>query len=261
MSFFNSKTIWITGASSGIGEALAKAFSKEGANLILSSRRSDELERVKKECDQPERIRILPLDLERNNEAPQWADEAWKSFGGIDILVNNGGIGQFGSVISTQQAVERKIFEINYFGTVALTKAILPLMQKQGSGQIMAVASIAGKFGQRNLAAYSASKAAVLLYFESLKEELHSSPIKIQVVSPGFINTNVTLNSLNSDGDALRKNSPAQENGMNTNTFARKFLKAAQGDRFHTYIGRKELLAVPLHGLFPGIFYNLLRKS
>lgn len=260
MSAFNSKIIWITGASSGIGEALVKSFAEAGANLIISSRRKHELERVKQESAHPEKIEILPLDLEESGKAEDWVKEAWQKFGGIDILINNGGIGQFGSVIDTKSAVERKIFEINYFGTIALTKAVLPMMINQGKGRIIAIASIAAKFGQPNLAAYSASKAALLLYFESLKEELHGTPLVVQVVSPGFINTQVTMNSLNAEGHALRKNSPAQENGMPADAFAKKLLNVAQSNRFHSYIGNKELLAVPLHTLWPKLFYKLLRK-
>lgn len=261
MSAFQSKNIWITGASSGIGEALVKAFSKAGANLIISARRENELKRVKLDSAYPDKIKILPLDLEQNAEAETWVKEAWNQFDGIDILINNGGIGQYGSVIDTKPGVERRIFEVNYFGTTALTKAILPFMMEQGSGKIMAIASIAGKFGQRNLAAYSASKAAVLLYFESLKEELAKTPLQVQVVSPGFINTNVTINSLNAEGQALQKNSPAQENGMPADIFAKKLLKAAKGNRFHSYIGNKELMAVPLHSVAPRLFYSLLRRS
>ena len=261
MSHFHAQNIWITGASSGIGEALVKAFSEAGANLIISSRRIKELERVRNDSKHPENIKVFPLDLEQNHQAESWVKEAWSKYNGIDILINNGGIGQYGSVIDTKTEVERKIFEINYFGTVALTKAILPLMLDQGKGKVMAIASIAGKFGQRNLAAYSASKAAILLYFESLKEELTGTPVEVQVVSPGFINTRVTLNSLNSEGHALEKNSPAQENGMPATSFAKKFLKVAEGKRFHSFIGNKELMAVPFHSLAPGLFYKLLRRS
>ncbi|MGB0175665.1 MAG: SDR family NAD(P)-dependent oxidoreductase, partial [Owenweeksia sp.] len=182
MGYFTGKTVWITGASSGIGEALALKLSNEGTNLILSARRKEELERVKRACSNPDRVVILPLDLEENSKADQWTTEAWQSFGSIDILVNNGGIGQFGKVLDTHESVERKLFEINYFGNVALAKSVLPKMIANGKGQIMAISSIAGKFGQPNLAAYSASKGALTLYYESLKEELIQAPVKIQVV-------------------------------------------------------------------------------
>lgn len=260
MSYFKGKTIWVTGASSGIGEAAAKALSSKGANVIISARREEELQRVKTECSQPDSVYVLPLDLMENSKASEWVNEGWKAFNGIDILINNGGIGQFGSVMETQEEVERKIFETNYFAHVAVTKAILPKMIEAGKGTVMTIASIAGKFGQANLAAYSASKAAVILYNESLKEELYKSPIKIQVVSPGFIKTNVTINGLKPDGSKIMKNSPAQENGMPTDEFASKLLKVLQKDKFHTYIGKKELLAVPLHTFVPGLLYKVLRK-
>lgn len=260
MSYYTNKTVWITGASSGIGEATTKALSLEGANLIISARRENELKRVKNECAAPEKVKILPLDLEKNENAEEWAQQAWQLFSGIDILINNGGIGQFGSVLETKSEVERKIFEINYFGNIAMTKAVLPKMLEAGKGHVVAISSIAGNFGQANLAAYSASKAAVNLYYESLKEELVKSPVKIQVVSPGFIQTNVTINSLRPDGTKINKNSPAQENGMPTEGFAKKLLKELQKNKFHPYIGNKELLAVPVHAVAPGLFYKLLRK-
>ena len=260
MSYFQGKTVWITGASSGIGEAIAKALSSSGAKVIISARRTKELERVKSECSNPDSVHILPLDLLENQKAPQWVKDAWKAFDGVDILINNGGIGQFGSVIDTTQEVERKIFETNYFAHVAITKAILPKMIEAGKGQILTIGSIAGKFGQANLAAYSASKAAVILYNESLKEELHKTPIKIQVVSPGFIKTDVTINSLQPDGTKIMKNSPAQENGMPAAKFAKQLLKVLKKNKFHSYIGNKELLAVPLHTFAPGLLYKMLRK-
>lgn len=260
MSYFTGKTIWVTGASSGIGEATAKALSAQGASVIISARRKEELQRVKTECAHPDKVELLPLDLLNNTEAQKWVSDAWQLFGGIDILINNGGIGQFGSVMETTEEVERKIFETNYFAHVAITKAILPKMMEAGKGHIMTIASIAGKFGQANLAAYSASKAAVILYYESLKEELHNTPIKVQVVSPGFIKTNVTINGLKPDGSKIMKNSPAQENGMPAETFAKKLLKTMKKDKFHSYIGNKELLAVPLHTFVPGLLYKMLRK-
>lgn len=261
MAYFKNKVIWITGASSGIGEALAKELSSSDTQLILSARRAGELERVKQECSYPENIVLLPLDLEQHQKADTWVEEAYRHFGKVDILVNNGGIGQFGTSLDTKNEVEHKIFDINYFGNVALTKALLPKMIETKCGQIVVISSIAGKFGQAKLAAYSASKAAVTLYYESLKEELIKNPIKIQVVSPGFINTNVTINSLKPDGSKMDKNSSAQENGMPSSKFVKKLRKVMAGKKFHTYIGGKELLAVPLHGLLPSLFYKLLRNN
>ncbi len=260
MSYFSGKTIWITGASSGIGEATAKALSAAGANLILSARRKNELARVQAACQHPEKVKTFVLDLEQHHFAADWVNEAWPMFKGIDILINNGGIGQFSLALETKNEVEQKIMDINFFGNIKLAKALATKMMEQGAGQILSIGSIAANFGQANLAAYSASKAALKLYYESLHQELKNTPVLIQVISPGFINTNVTLNSLKADGTKVNKNSSAQENGMPADVFAKKLLKALQGKKFHTYIGNKELLAVPLHGVLPGLFYKMLSK-
>ncbi len=260
MKYYYNKTIWITGASSGIGETLAKTLSYWNTKLILSSRSKEELQRVKNQCQNSENARVLPLDLAEHSKAGNWVNKAWKSFGSVDILINNGGIGQWGLSLETKSEVERKIFEVNYFGNVALSKAILPKMLERGSGQIAVVSSIAAKFGQSKLATYSASKAAVTLYYESLKEELYNSPVKIQVVSPGFIDTNVTLNSLTPDGSKLNKKSKAQKNGIPTKVFAHKMLKFMISKGFHKYIGKKELLAIPLHIVASRLFYRLIRR-
>lgn len=258
MGNYSAKKIWITGASSGIGKATAQALSAEGADIVISSRRSEVLEEVKKSCAHPEKVHILPIDLEQSSQSEEWLASALKLLGKLDILIANAGIGQFGTALETTEEVERKIFEINYHGHINLTKTVLHHFLLKGHGHVLAIASIAGKFGQKKLAAYSASKAALIIYYESLKEELKDSLVKIQVVSPGFINTDVTLNSLDPGGKKLNKNSPAQENGMPAPVFAKKLLKAMNSNRFHSYIGKKELIAVPLHAISPTLFYKLL---
>lgn len=259
MGYFTDKGIWITGASSGIGKATAIALNAAGARILISARREDVLQKLREDLAYPEKVFILPLDLEEaKDKAGDWLNKAVDMLGSLDILIANAGIGQSGYGLETKEEVERKIFEINYHGHLALSKAVLRHFVSQKRGQLMAIGSIAGKFGQKRLAAYSASKAALILYYESLHQELKKEPIKLQVVSPGFINTDVTLNSLDTDGKKLNKNSSAQENGMPTDVFARKLLKVMQGERFHSYIGGKELLAVPLHAISPSLFYKLL---
>lgn len=261
MKYFSGKTIWITGASSGIGEATAKVLSQAGATLILSARRQQELERVKASCTHPDKVYLLTLDLEKHYEVDDWVNKAWLYTGKVDVLINNGGVGQFSKALETENDVEKKIMDINFFGNIKLAKANIKKMIEQDFGKVLSIGSIAANFGQANLAAYSASKAALKLYYESLKEELLDTPIVVQVISPGFINTNVTINSLKADGSTVNKNSTAQENGMAADVFAAKLLKVLKGNTFHTYIGKKELLAVPLHGVFPNLFYTLLRKN
>lgn len=260
MNHLKNKVIWLTGASSGIGEATAKLLSTFPIKLILSSRREEDLQRVKNECNDPDKIAILPIDLAENKNAATWVEEALQLFGSIDILINNAGVGQWGKAIDTSEEIERKIFEVNYFGPIALTKALLPYFLKNKKGQIISVSSLAGQFGQAQLSSYSAAKGALLLYYESLKEELIDKPVKIQVVSPGFINTNVMFNSLTASGEKYDRNGPAQENGMPASDFAKKLVKVINGNKFHTFIGKKEILAVPLHFFFPKLFYKLVRK-
>jgi len=256
----DAKTIWITGASSGIGEALAYAYAQQGAKLILSARRSEELMRVKQNCAVPaENIFVLPLDLENYAEAAAWYEKAKKAFGTPDILINNGGIGHLGSVLEMSDAVEQKVMDINFWGQVAITKAVLPDMISRGSGKIVSISSLLGHYGTANLAIYAASKHAVLGYFESLREELLDTGVDVLLVSPGFVKTNVTLNSLTASGEKHNQNSVAQEKGMLPNTMARKLIAAINANKKYFYPGGKEMIAIPLKRVAPGLFYSLYR--
>lgn len=143
---FRNKVIWITGASSGIGEALALKFSQYGANIILSSRRTEELNRVRKKCSYPEKHLILPLDMEKPEEFNRMKNNVINRYRQIDILINNAGISQRSKVIDTSLETERKIMETNYFGSVALTKTVLPEMVNNQSGHIVVISSLMDKF-------------------------------------------------------------------------------------------------------------------
>jgi short-subunit dehydrogenase len=123
---FTNKVVWITGASSGIGKALAIQLSKLDAKLILSARNEEKLNVVKQECENSEMIKILPLDLENYSNFDVKVTEAINWFGRIDVLVNNGGISQRSLASETLLDVDKRIMDINYLGTVALTKALLP---------------------------------------------------------------------------------------------------------------------------------------
>lgn len=257
----SGKVVWLTGASSGIGEAIAYALAKEGCKIILSARRVEELERVRKNINLPdENILILPIDLENYKEVNSWVKKVMNKFNRIDVLINNGGISQEGSVLNTTAEVEQKIMDVNYFGNVALAKAVAPIMQQQKSGRIVVTTSIIGKFGLPNLSTYAASKHALYGFYDSFRLELKADNVSVLLVSPGFINTNVTLNAITADGSKHNKNSPAQENGMKTDVFAKKFIKALKSNKNHQYIGKKELLSIPFKTLFPNLFYNIMFK-
>ena len=257
-----AKTVWITGASSGIGEALALTYNAKGYRTILSARRSEALESIQKKLTHPEYSYRLPLDLEQHENAEAWFHQASAFTGSIDILINNAGMGHLGTAIEMELEIERKVFEVNFWGAVALTKAVLPHMTSRNSGQIWTVSSILGNFGSPKLAAYAASKHAVLGYFESIQYELRNSEVHIGIVSPGFINTAVTINSLGPDGAPIGKNSVAQEKGMLPLDFALKFLKlsAKRRPKKHLLIGRYEIHSVPFKRYLPRLFFMVYGK-
>lgn len=257
-----AQTVWITGASSGIGEALALTYNAKGYHTILSARRSEVLESIQKKLTHPEQSYLLPLDLEQHENAEAWYNQASAFTGSIDVLINNAGMGHLGTAIEMELDIERKVFEVNFWGAVALTKAVLPHMTSRNSGQIWTVSSILGHFGSPKLAAYAASKHAVVGYFESIQYELRKSEVHIGIVSPGFINTAVTLNSLGPDGVPIGKNSVAQEKGMLPLDFALKFLKLSTKRRpkKHLLIGRYEIHSVPFKRYLPRLFFMVYGK-
>lgn len=258
---FKDKVVWITGASSGIGEGLVYAFAEMGCKLVISARREHELLRVKEQTKlSDENILVLPIDLEHYTLATSWVNMVVAKFGQIDILINNGGVSQKGLAMETDLSVEKKIMDINYFGNVALSKAVIPIMQNQKSGKIVITTSILGKFGLPLHSTYAASKHALYGFYDSLRMELKTDNIKILIVSPGVINTQASVNALKEDGKRLEKNSPAQINGMKTNVFAQKLISAIKSDKKHVYIGNKELLSVPFKLLFPNLFYKIMVK-
>ena len=256
-----NKVVWITGSSSGIGEAIATQLAKAGCNLILSSRREEELVRVKNSLQLgDESVSVLSIDLEQHHNAKQWVDQAIVKFGRIDILINNGGISQKSLALETTTEVERKIMDINYFGNVALTKAVLPTMQQQQSGKIVVITSILGKFGLPELSTYAASKHALYGFYESLRLELVNDNIKVLLIAPGFINTNAAINAVKGDGSKINKNSDAQRNGMSPSVFAKKMIKAIQSNKQHAFIGKKEILSIPFKTIAPNLFYSIMLR-
>lgn len=253
--------VWITGASSGIGEALTYAYNKLGAKVIISSRNGDELARVKSNCINPNEVHLLPLDLEDNSSLPSKADEAIKLFGKINILINSGGISQRSLAMETDLVTEKRFLDINFWGTVSLSKAILPHMLAQNSGSIIAISSLVGKFGTRYRSSYSASKHALHGYFDSLRIEIDNPNIHIMLACPGFIKTNVTINALKADGSAQGTMDDAQENGMTAAVFAEKLIKAIKAKKEEVYIGGKEVNGIWLKRFFPRLFSKIIRKA
>ena len=263
MNSLSNKVIWITGASSGIGEALAYELAKTNAKLILSARRKEELERVKSSCpaNAQNNIAILPLDLSQATSLALITGAAVNLFGHIDILINNGGISQRSLVKETDLDVDRRIMEVNYFGAIALTKYLIPHFIERKGGRFAVISSLVGKFGTPYRSGYAASKHALHGFYDALRAELYTDNIKVTMICPGFIKTAVSINALTGKGEKLDKMDDAQAKGMPAEICARKIIKAIEKDKAEVYIGGKEKLAVYLKRFFPGIFNRVVRKA
>lgn len=253
--------IWITGGSSGIGEAAARKFSKKGYALILSSRNLQELERVKASCIFPEDIRILLLDLADSISFDQKVVTALSFFGKVDMLLHNGGISQRSLIKDTQLEVDRKLMEVNYFGTVALTKALLPHFMERKQGQFGVVTSLVGKFGSPYRSSYAGAKHALHGFFDTLRAEHHQDGISVTLICPGFIRTQVSINAITGDGSPLGEMDQAQDQGMSPEACAEGIFKALVKKKEEVYIGGKETLAVYLKRFLPGLFSKILRSA
>jgi dehydrogenase/reductase SDR family member 7B len=259
--FFDSKVIWITGASSGIGEALAIKLSGWNTRLILSSNQSEELERVKAGLNmKPEDVYVLPLDLGDPDSLEEIAKEAQNIFGRIDILINNGGISQRSLVLETNIETHRKIMEINYFSGVILTKSILPSMLTRGSGYIVAVSSITGKFGFPLRSAYSASKHALYGFYESLGAEYYDQGIRTTIICPGRVRTNISLRALGPDGKPQEIMDQGQQHGIPAGRCAMDIINGIRKSKRDVYSGGKEILMVYIKRFLPWLAYRQARK-
>jgi len=264
MAYFKGKVIWVTGASSGIGEALAYELASLGAILVLSARREEALERVASACQQRFNTTsfVFPLDLTQSESFAPIVDAVMEKTGRIDILVNNGGISQRSWVQETAFTVDRKIMEVNFFGQVALTKRVLPHMIRQGGGQIAVLSSLTGKFGFPMRSAYAASKHALHGFFETVGLELKHKNIRVTIVCPGRIQTQISVNAVTKDGSKHGKMDPGQLEGMPADKCARIIVQALKAGKREVIIGSaKERFAVFAKRFLPGLFFNRVAKE
>jgi short-subunit dehydrogenase len=260
MSFFENKVVWITGASSGIGEALAYTFAKKGAKLVLSARRVEELERVAANCQLPTaNYLILPFDVSRHEAAEAKAKEVLNRFGQIDILVNNAGLSHWSKIKDMSMDVLKQIINTNFLGGAALTKAVLPSMLEKKKGQIVVISSILGKIITHKQAAYNASKHALHGFFDTLRAEYGGEGIKVLIVCPGFVNTNVAKNSLDRNGNPIGRNNKMIENGLDPMYVSDKILSAIESGKEEILLaGTKEKFGVLMKRFTPGLFSKFI---
>jgi len=253
-------TVWITGASSGIGEALAYAYASEGASLVLSARSTDKLEEVKANCRGGGSVWIYPLDVSDFDQCERVARRVLAETGGVDILINNAGISQRSRAAETAFEVDRRILEVNFLGTVALTKAVLPHMLERGSGQLVAISSLAGKFSTPLRTAYAASKHALHGFFDGLRAEVEDRGLRVTLVCPGWIRTDVSRNALTATGEKHGKMDAGQTKGMDPDECARRIAKAVRRQKREVYIGGWEIAAVYIKRFFPGLLARLIKR-
>jgi short-subunit dehydrogenase len=265
MSFFSNQVIWITGASSGIGEALVYELAAQGARLILSARRKEELERVKGNCPpaaQPN-IRILPLDLAQAETLQLITEAAIQLFGHIDILINNGGISQRSLAKDTHIDVDRRLMEVDYFGTMAVSKHLIPHFISRKRGHYVVISSVLGIIGTPYRSAYAAAKHALHGFFDSLRAELwkESPSIHVTIVCPGWVNTNLSYNALLGSGEAMHQVDHLNRAGMSPAEMAFKICSAIRKRKEEVYIGGlKEVSAIYFKRYLPGVFSRIVRK-
>lgn len=255
----NGKVVWITGASSGIGEGLAYELAKRNCKLILSARNVVELGRVKSNCNAT--AEILPFDLSDFDSAKENVAKAIAIFGKIDVLINNGGISQRSLIAETDFSVDKKLIEVDYLAIVALTKALLLHFIEKKSGHFVAVTSLMGKFGSPYRSGYCGAKHAVHGFYDVLRMEHQKDGINVTLICPGFIQTNVAKNALTADGSRQTIDDEATQNGLPVSVFAKRMIRAIEKGKFEAYIGRKEVLGVYLKRFFPKLLHYFVLRS
>lgn len=262
MTQLKDKVVLLTGASSGIGEALAYELARKGSKLILAARRQEELERVRSGCHQKEQIQILLLDLADASAIEQKARTAEALFGHIDVLIHCGGVSQRDRVINTKLDVDRRLMEVNYFGTIALTKALLPGMIARKTGHQVIITSAVGIVSTPFRSSYAASKHALHGFYDALRAEHYEDHLKVSIILPGYVRTRISFNALMGDGTQQNKMDNAQDKGLSPEVCARKILRAIEQDREEVYIGGiKEVMGIYVKRFFPGLFSRIVRKA
>ena len=250
--------VWITGASSGIGKACALRYSALGASLVLTASNREKLEEVAILCGGD--VKVLPFDLSEPEGVENLVKEAWDAFGGLDIAFLNAGISQRTCVQDTSMEMVRRIMEVDFFAPAAIARELLPLMLASGGGNIAVTSSIAGKFGFPLRCAYSSAKHALYGFFETLQAEYSSRGIRVTIVCPGRVRTDISLRALDKGGKPHAQMDPGQAGGMSADAAARKIVRSIGKGKREVLVGRGELAMVYIKRFFPGLCARLSKK-
>lgn len=259
--FQGKPVVWITGASSGIGEELAKVYSKEGYFVILSARREAKLKEVVSELYAPDSSLVLPMDVTQSVSIAQAWDLVSSQSIEVDLLINNAGISQRSKILDTTLETYRKLMEVNYHGVVDLTKRVVEDMVARKEGHIAVISSIAGKVGAPKRSGYSASKHALHGFFDCLRAEVTDDGVNVTIVCPGYARTNIDVNALNADGQASKTRDNENQTGLFPDKLAQDIFKAIQRKKKEVYFGGFEVVAVYLKRFFPGLLSRILVKK
>jgi len=259
----HGKIIWITGASSGIGEALAVRLFNEGATVILTARSEKRLNALKTRLDQIEqgRCHVVVCDVTQQQAIDMAIERVKQLVSRVDILVNNAGVSQRSLALETKLAVDRELMEVNFFSAVSITKGILPWMISKGGGHIVVISSMAGKYGFRLRSSYAAAKHALNGFFETMRAELHDRNVRITLVSPGRVQTDVSVHSLTGDGKQYGKMDKGQSNGIPVEKCARIIARAIKCNRKEVFIGGPERFLLLAKRMYPPLYYWIVNRA
>lgn len=260
-SYYTHKIVWITGASSGIGEGIACKLADKKANIIISAPDMENLERVRDNCiSKGANCMAVYLDLKNRESIEKAFNLVKKEYGKVDVLISNGGVSQRTLALETSEELSRRIMEINYFGTINLTLKVLELMIENGGGQLAVTSSISGKFGFHLRSIYASSKHALHGFFETLRLEHQKDNISVTIVCPGRVKTDISINALTKDGSAYGKMDQGQAGGVSVEYCANKYLDSIRKKKKEVLIGGKELIPVYLKRFVPALFYLLISR-
>ena len=258
--------VWITGASSGIGEALAKQYAALGSQLVLSARREPELEGVKQACiklgAKDEDVLVLPLDVTKHESMAEKVFAVTAHFKSIDVLINNAGISQRSLCLDTDLSVYRTLLDVDVLGQIALTKQVLPVMVKQGSGHIAVTSSVAGKVGVKWRTGYCAAKHAVMGFFDALRAEVAEHGIQVSTITPGFIKTDISKNAVTAHGESFGVDDEDIKGGMDVDKCAHVIIKQMSKGKKEIAVGEGlSMVALTLKRFFPNLVFKMVEKK
>lgn len=257
----------ITGASSGLGKECARVFHAAGARLVLCGRDASRLQQVVQELtasstdaqQQTYTPSTVIFDLADADTVDRAAEEILKCYGQVDVLINNAGISYRGNILKTHISVQRDVMETNYFGTIALTQALLPSMVCRRSGHIVVISSVQGKIAIPYRSAYAASKHATQAYFDCLRAEIERYQIPVTVISPGYIQTNLSVNAVTGDGSKYGVVDKTTASGRDPRNVAQLILKAVRQRSNDVIVaGFMPNVAIYLRTLWPALFFKIM---